>query len=352
MRVLDRRRGPNPPKLVVIDPRAHRDGRRRPTSTSPRGSARTSPLLNGLLHLIIDGGHDRPRRSSTRTPSASSSWQTTVADYPPERVEADHRRAGGAAPRQAAEILGTAPTLRLDCPPGRLPVEPGDRRGLPGQQPQPDPRPDRQARLRHPPDERPADRRRTPARCGADGDCPASATGTTRSTSTSWPGSGTSTRTSSRTGRRRPTRCRSSAMPRPARSSMLWIIAHQPGRLAARAAPHPRASSAATGPLRGRAGRLPDRDGASSPTWSCRRRSGARRPACFTNADRTVHISPQGGRAARRGAVGPRHLPRLRPPHGLPRQGRRAADQVDDAGGALRGLEGVHARAGPATTPA
>ena len=43
----------------------------------------------------------------------------------------------------------------------------------------------------------------------------------------------------------------------------------------------------------------------------------------FTNTDRTVHISPQGGRAAGRGAVGPRHLPRLRPADGLPRQGRR-----------------------------
>src|SRR4051794_41209166 len=30
----------------------------------------------------------------------------------------------------------------------------------------------------------------------------------------------------------------------------------------------------------------------------------------------------QGGRAARRGALGPGHFPRLRTPHGLPRQGR------------------------------
>ena len=39
------------------------------------------------------------------------------------------------------------------------------------------------------------------------------------------------------------------------------------------------------------------------------------RTGTFTNADRTVHLSEQGGRAARRGAQRPRHLARLRP-HG------------------------------------
>ena len=65
----------------------------------------------------------------------------------------------------------------------------------------------------------------------------------------------------------------------------------------------------------------------------------------FTNADRTVHLSEQGGRAARRGASGPRHLPRLRAADGLPRQGRRPLIKWYDAGGGVRGLEGVLARA-------
>ena len=64
----------------------------------------------------------------------------------------------------------------------------------------------------------------------------------------------------------------------------------------------------------------------------------------FTNADRTVHLSEQAVDAARRGASRHGHLPRLRPPARSPRQGRRAARQVVDARGVLRGVEGVHAR--------
>ena len=114
--------------------------------------------------------------------------------------------------------------------------------------------------LRHLPDERPADRAEHPrVRCRRR--APASATGTTPTTSPSWPGSGTSTRRRScRPGRRRPTRCRSSATPRPGSIKLLWIIGTNPAVSHARAAPDPQDPRRGRA-LRGRAGRLPDRDG-------------------------------------------------------------------------------------------
>ena len=125
---------------------------------------------------------------------------------------------------------------------------------------------------------------------GCDGEFPASATGRTPSTSSDWRDSGTSTPRRSRTGT---THAHAMEIFRHAETGLDQVPVdhrHQPGRLAARAAPHPQ-DPRAGGPVRGRAGRLPDRDRASWPTWCCRPRSGARRPGTFTNIDRTVHIS-------------------------------------------------------------
>jgi anaerobic selenocysteine-containing dehydrogenase len=49
----------------------------------------------------------------------------------------------------------------------------------------------------------------------------------------------------------------------------------------------------------------------------------------------------QGDRPAGRGAARPRHLPRLRPAHGLSRQGRRAAHPLARPGVGFRGVEGM-----------
>jgi anaerobic selenocysteine-containing dehydrogenase len=56
MRVLDRRRGPNPPKLIVIDPRLTPTAREADIHLAPRVGTNVA-LLNGLLHLIIKHGH-------------------------------------------------------------------------------------------------------------------------------------------------------------------------------------------------------------------------------------------------------------------------------------------------------
>jgi len=153
MRVLDRRRGPNPPRLVVVDPRD--------TPTAREADLRLAPIvgtnvavLNGLLRLIIAAGRiDEPFIRAHTT--GFETLRTTVAPYSPERVEEISGVPAGQL-RAAAEILGAAPSLVSLCLTGRVPVEPGHRRGRATQQPEPDPRPDRPAGQRRLPDERPA----------------------------------------------------------------------------------------------------------------------------------------------------------------------------------------------------
>jgi ferredoxin-nitrate reductase len=55
-RVLDRRRGPQPPSLIVIDPRFTDTAREADIHLAPRVGTNVA-LLNGLLHLVIRNGH-------------------------------------------------------------------------------------------------------------------------------------------------------------------------------------------------------------------------------------------------------------------------------------------------------
>jgi anaerobic selenocysteine-containing dehydrogenase len=55
MRVLDRRRGPNPPRLVVIDPRATDTAKEADIHLAPRVGTNV-PVLNAILHLLIAKG--------------------------------------------------------------------------------------------------------------------------------------------------------------------------------------------------------------------------------------------------------------------------------------------------------
>ena len=118
----------------------------------------------------------------------------------------------------------------------------------------------------------------------------------------------------------------------------------QPGRLAARSASHPpdpepggadggrrRTSSSPRPPLLADVV-LP------AATWG-------EKLGTFTNADRTVHLSREGGRPAGRGPARPGHLARLRAPDGLPRPGRCAAVAWQRSGVGVRRVEGVLARA-------
>ena len=99
-RILDRLAGPNPPALVCVDPRATPVAPKAATvHLAPRPGTNVA-LMNALLHEIIAQRLDRPATTSTRTPSASTSWPSGSRDYPPERaaevcdVPAEQIRAG------------------------------------------------------------------------------------------------------------------------------------------------------------------------------------------------------------------------------------------------------------------
>ncbi len=107
-RILDRRRGPNPPKLIVVDPRATATAKEADIHLAPRLATNVA-LMNGLLHLLIKAGHVDHSYIEAHTVGFDA-LERAVAEWPPERVE----RVTGVPVRQvqaAAEILGTAPTL-------------------------------------------------------------------------------------------------------------------------------------------------------------------------------------------------------------------------------------------------
>jgi len=111
-RVLDRLEGPNPPKLVVVDPRQTQAARRADVHLAPRPGTNL-PLLNGILRILISRGwidsdfiRDHTIDFETLV-SATEPWTPdrveTVTHVPATTLEA------------AAEILGTTPTLVSSC---------------------------------------------------------------------------------------------------------------------------------------------------------------------------------------------------------------------------------------------
>src|SRR5947207_9858865 len=84
MRVLDRRRGPNPPKLIVIDPRATATAKEADIHLAPRVGTNVA-LLNGILHLLIE--NERVDQGFIEAHTVGfEELQATVTHYPPERA--------------------------------------------------------------------------------------------------------------------------------------------------------------------------------------------------------------------------------------------------------------------------
>jgi anaerobic selenocysteine-containing dehydrogenase len=108
MRILDRRRGPRPPRLVVVDPRRTPAAEEADVHLAPRLGTNVA-LLNGLLKLLIDAGrvdHDFIARHTV----GFESLEKTVARWTAARTAAI-TGVPEASLREAADILGAAPTL-------------------------------------------------------------------------------------------------------------------------------------------------------------------------------------------------------------------------------------------------
>jgi anaerobic selenocysteine-containing dehydrogenase len=108
MRVLDRLAGPNPPRLVVIDPRKTPTAAQATVHLRPRLATNVA-VLNGLLHLLLAEGYTDGAFLDAHT-QGWSVFERVVADYPPERVE----QVTGIPQtelRCAAEVIGTSEML-------------------------------------------------------------------------------------------------------------------------------------------------------------------------------------------------------------------------------------------------
>lgn len=107
-RILDRLDGPNPPKIIVIDPRRTFTAERATVHLAPRVGTNVA-VLGGLLHLIIQAGQTDPAFLDAHT-TGYDDLKMTVEKYTPEVVE---QLSGipAADLRAAGEILATTQTL-------------------------------------------------------------------------------------------------------------------------------------------------------------------------------------------------------------------------------------------------
>jgi anaerobic selenocysteine-containing dehydrogenase len=107
-RILDRRRGPKPPKLVVIDPRETATAKEADVHLAPKLATNVA-VLNGLLNLIIQSGEIDWEFISEHTVGFEF-LRDTVALWSPERVE----KVSGVTVqklRAAGDILASANSL-------------------------------------------------------------------------------------------------------------------------------------------------------------------------------------------------------------------------------------------------
>src|SRR3954451_11633426 len=108
MRVLDRLAGPNPPKIICVDPRLTPVARVASVHLAPRPGTNLA-LVNGLLHEIVENGWYDQEYVAAHTVGFEE-LQRTVKEYPPERV-AEICDVPAADLRAAARVIGQAERL-------------------------------------------------------------------------------------------------------------------------------------------------------------------------------------------------------------------------------------------------
>jgi anaerobic selenocysteine-containing dehydrogenase len=107
-RILDRRRGPNPPKLVVIDPRETITAKEADVHLAPTLGTNVA-VMNGLLNLVIESGQIDQAFINEHTVGFEF-LRDTVALWKPDRVE----QTSGVPKeklRAAAEILSSTNSM-------------------------------------------------------------------------------------------------------------------------------------------------------------------------------------------------------------------------------------------------
>jgi anaerobic selenocysteine-containing dehydrogenase len=107
-RMLDRLAGPNPPRLVVVDPRRTPVAAAATVHLAPRPGTNLA-LMNGLLHEIIGRGWVDESYVEAHA-VGDEELRKRVKDYPPELV-ADICGVVADDIRRAAELIGTAERL-------------------------------------------------------------------------------------------------------------------------------------------------------------------------------------------------------------------------------------------------
>jgi ferredoxin-nitrate reductase len=103
MRMLDRLEGPNPPKLIVADPRPTPAAKRATVHLAIKNGTNMA-LMNALLHEIISHGWYDQEYVDAHT-IGFEGLQSTVAGYPPEKV-AEICGVRTEQIREAARIIG------------------------------------------------------------------------------------------------------------------------------------------------------------------------------------------------------------------------------------------------------
>ncbi|KAF7713009.1 Uncharacterized protein PECH_007245 [Penicillium ucsense] len=107
-RMLDRLEGPNPPKLIVVDPRESETAKRATIHLRPKTSTNLA-LLNGLQHLLFKNNWVNTEYATKYTVGVDE-LREVVSGYTPDVVE----KITGVPAQQleaAAEILGKTPSL-------------------------------------------------------------------------------------------------------------------------------------------------------------------------------------------------------------------------------------------------
>ncbi len=111
-RILDRLEGPRPPRLIVVDPRPTVPARRADVHLAPRPGTNL-PLLNGILRIIIEKGWIDSDFIRDHTVDFETLVEST-SPWTPKAV-ADVTNVPESKLTEAAEILGTTPTLVSTC---------------------------------------------------------------------------------------------------------------------------------------------------------------------------------------------------------------------------------------------